>query len=70
MESKEIFNEIMKSPRLKELLGVPADADIHEDFNTTSQSKEVTVIRNIIEGQMRHTSEDSLFKSIVKLYDF
>lgn len=69
MDGKEIFDEIMKSPRLKDLLGVPEDSDIIEDFNATSANKEVTIIRNIIEGQIRHTSEDSVFKNIKKLYD-
>lgn len=69
MDGKEIFDEIMRSPRLKDLLGVPEDSDITEDFNATSAHKEVTIIRNIIEGQIRHTSEDSVFKNIKKLYD-
>lgn len=69
MDGKEIFYEIMKSPRLKDLLGVPEDSDITEDFNTTSTHKEITIVRNIIEGQIRHTSEDSVFKNIKKLYD-
>lgn len=69
MDGKEIFYEIMKSPRLKDLLGVPEDSDIKEDFNTTSTHKEITIVRNIIEGQIRHTSEDSVFKNIKKLYD-
>ena len=69
MDGKEIFDEIMKSPRLKELLGVPEDSDISEDFNSTSSHKEVTIIRNIIEGQVRHTSEDSVFKNIRKVLD-
>lgn len=69
MDGKEIFNEIMKSPRLKDLLGVPVDSELSEDYNATSSHKEVTIVRNIIEGQIRHTSEDSVFKNIKKLYD-
>lgn len=28
MDGKEIFDEILKSPKLKELLNVPVDSDI------------------------------------------
>lgn len=69
MDGKEIFEEIIKSPKLKELIGLDVNEVINEDFNSTSKYKEVTVIRNIIEGQIRHTSEDSIFKNIQKLYD-
>jgi hypothetical protein len=69
MDGKEIFNEIMQSPRLKEMLNVPDGEEICEDFESGSQYKEVTVIRNIIEGQVRHTSDDNIFKNITKLFD-
>jgi hypothetical protein len=69
MDGKEIFDEIMKSPRLKELLGVPEEKDLQESYEASSPHNEVTIIRNIIEGQVRHTSEDNIFKSIKKLYD-
>lgn len=69
MDGKEIFNEILKSQQLKDLLGVSADSSIDETFDGNPKSKEVAVIRHIIEGQMRHTSDDNIFKNITKLYD-
>ena len=33
------------------------------------KKKEVAVVRAIIEGQVRHTSDDNIFKNIKKLYD-
>lgn len=69
MDAKEIFNEILKSPKMKELLGVPENEDIKESFDSPSESLEVAVVRNIIEGQIRHTSEDAIFKNLKKMYD-
>lgn len=69
MDGKEIFDEIMQSPRLKSLIGIPEDGNIPEDYDSTSQHKEITIIRNIIEGQVRHTSDDSIFKNITRLFD-
>lgn len=69
MDGKEIFDEILKSPKLKELLNVPVDSDINESFENNPQNKEVAIIRHIIEGQLRHTSDDNIFKNIIKLFD-
>ena len=69
MDGKEIFDEILKSPKLKELLNVPVDSDINESFEDNPQNKEVAIIRHIIEGQLRHTSDDNIFKNIRKLFD-
>lgn len=70
MDGKEIFNEILKSPRMKELLGVPEDSEIDETFEGNPKHKEVAIIRHIIEGQLRHTSDDNTFKNITKLFEF
>ena len=69
MDGKEIFDEILKSPKLKELLNVPVDSDINESFEDNPQNKEVAIIRHIIEGQLRHTSDDNIFKNTIKLFD-
>ena len=69
MDGKEIFDEILKSPKLKELVNVPVDSDINESFEDNPQNKEVAIIRHIIEGQLRHTSDDNIFKNIIKLFD-
>lgn len=69
MDGKEIFDEILKSQKLKELLNVPVDSDINESFEDNPQNKEVAIIRHIIEGQLRHTSDENIFKNIIKLFD-
>jgi len=69
MDGKEIFKEILKSPKLKELVGVPETEEIEEDYDFQSQRREITVIRSIIEGQLRHSSEDGIFKTIKTLFD-
>ena len=63
MNGKDIFYEIMKSPGMRKLLGESGNnfLDMHK--------KEVSVVRAIIEGQVRHTSDDNIFKNIKKLYD-
>ena len=69
MDGKEIFDELMQSSKLKDLLGIPEEEYITEDFDSNSSRKEIAIIRNIIEGQKRHTSDDSIFKNLTKLYD-
>lgn len=69
MDGKEIFKEILASPKMKELLKVPQTEEIKEDYDSSSQSLEIAVVRSIIEGQIRHTSDDALFKNIKKMYD-
>jgi len=69
MDGKEIFNEILKSPKLKELLGVPDSEEINEDYDSLSSRKEIAVIKSIIQGQIQHSSEDAIFKNLMKLFD-
>lgn len=69
MDGKEIFDEIMKSLKMKELLGVPKSEEMQENYDSPSKRPEVAIVRNIIDGQIRHTSEDSIFKNLKKLYD-
>lgn len=69
MDGKEIFEVILSSTKMKELLGVPETEEIKEDYNSSSLPPELAIVRNIIEGQIHHTSDDALFKNIKKLYD-
>lgn len=69
MDGKEIFNEILKSPKLKELLGIPDSEEINEDYDSPSSRNEIAVIKSIIQGQIQHSSEDAIFKNLMKLFD-
>ncbi len=69
MDGKEIFKEILDSPQMKELLGVSSDEKINEDSESSSQRPEISVVQSIIDAQIRHTSEDALFKNIKKIFD-
>ncbi len=69
MDGREIFNEILKSPKLKELLGVPESEEINEDYDSPSSRNEIAVIKSIIQGQIQHSSEDAIFKNLKKLFD-
>ena len=69
MDGKEIFNEIVKSQKLKVLLGVPEPEDINDDYDSPSARNEITVIKSIIQGQIQHSSEDAIFKNLRKLFD-
>ena len=69
MDGKEIFKEILKSPQMKELLGVSPGEEIHEDYESSSQPPEISVVQSIIDAQIRHTSDDALFKNIKKIFD-
>lgn len=69
MDGREIFNEILKSQKLKELLGVPLSEEIKEDYDSTSKRNEIAVIQSIIKGQIQHSSDDAIFKNLSKLFD-
>lgn len=65
MDGREIFKEILDSPQMKELLGVSSDEKINED----SERPEILVVQSIIDAQIRHTSEDALFRNIKRIFD-
>ncbi len=69
MDGKEIFKEILDSPQMKELLGVSSDEKINEDSECSSQRPEISVVQSIIDAQIRHTSEDALFRNIQRIFD-
>lgn len=69
MNGKDIFYEIMKSPGMRKLLGESGNNFLDMDSEEVYHKKEVGVVRAIIEGQVRHTSDDNIFKNIKKLYD-
>lgn len=69
MDGKEIFNEILKSRKMKELLGVPESEEINEDYESPSSRDEIAVIQSIIQGQIHHSSDDAIFKNLRKLFD-
>ena len=69
MDGKEIFNEILKSRKMKELLGVPESEEINENYDTPSKRDEIAVVQSIIQGQIQHSSEDAIFKNLKKLFD-
>lgn len=69
MNGKDIFYEIMKSPGMRKLLGESGNNFLDMDNEEVNHKKEVAVVRAIIEGQVRHTSDDNIFKNIKKLYD-
>ena len=49
MDGKEIFEVILSSTKMKELLGVPETEEIKEDYNSSSLPPELAIVRNIIE---------------------
>ncbi len=69
MDGKEIFNEILKSSRMKELLGVPESEEINENDDSPSTRDEIAVVQSIIQGQIQHSSDDAIFKNLKKLFD-
>lgn len=69
MNGKDIFYEIMKSPGMRKLLGESGNNFLDMESGDVNHKKEVAVVRAIIEGQVRHTSDDNIFKNIKKLYD-
>ena len=58
MDGKEIFNEILKSRKMKELLGVPESEEINENYDSPSARNEIAVVQSI-----------TIFKNLRKLFD-
>ena len=54
---------------MKTLLGVSESEEINESYDAPSQRNEIAIVRNIIEGQIKHSSDDAVFKNLRKLYD-
>lgn len=69
MDYKEIFNELLKSPRLKRLLQIPEDEEIRVNYDSDTDSDPIKVIRNIIEGQVRHSGNDVIFNNIKRIFN-
>ena len=69
MDGKEIFNEILKSRKMKELLGVHESEEINENYDSPSARNEIAVVQSIIQGQIQHSSDDAIFKNLRKLFD-
>lgn len=69
MDGKEIFKEILDSPQMRELLGASLDEEINENYEISSRHPEISVVQSIIDAQIRHTSDDALFKNIKKIFD-
>lgn len=69
MDGKDILHEIMKSSGMRKILGDSGNNSFDMDSEEANHKKEVDIVRMIIEGQARHTSDDNIFKNIKKLYD-
>lgn len=69
MDGKDIFQEIMKSSGMRKILGESRNDFLDMESEEVNRKKEVAVVRAIIEGQVRRTSDDNIFKNIKKLYD-
>ena len=69
MDGKDIFQEIMRSPGMRKILGESRNDFLDMESEEVNRKKEVAVVRSIIEGQVRRTSDDNIFKNIKKLYD-
>ena len=69
MNGKDIFQEIMRSPGMRKILGESRNDFQDMESEEVNRKKEVAVVRAIIEGQVRRTSDDNIFKNIKKLYD-
>lgn len=69
MEGKDIFDEIMKSPGMRKLVGDSVNNNLDVEGEELYHKKVIAVVRTIIEGQVRRTSDENIFKNIKKIYD-
>ena len=65
MDGQEIFKEILKSPKLKSLIG---DVEIDQLDINDPNNKEIAIIKSIIEGELRNTSDEAMFQFLKKMY--
>ena len=67
MTSEEIFNEVLKSPELQEILKIPKEDLEQENFFTKSEYRIIEIIKTIISGQENYKSKEQIFQNIQKL---
>jgi len=66
MTSKEIFQELLKSPELQEIFKINKVTLDKEEFNAKSEYPVIEIIKAIIGGQENYRSKDAIFQNIQK----
>lgn len=64
MTAEDIFNEVIKSPELRDIFNIPQEVLDNLDYNKTSEFPVVEVIKAIIRGEENHTDSSAIFRSI------
>ncbi len=64
MTAEDIFDEVIKSPELRDIFNIPQEVLDNLDYNETSEYPVVEVIKAIIRGEENHMDSSAIFRSI------
>ena len=64
MKAEEIFNEVMKSAELPDILGIPKNELDQLHYNEPSPYKEIEIIKTIIRGEENKSDRSAIFNII------
>lgn len=64
MTAEDIFNEVIKSPELRDIFNIPEEVLDDLEYNTASEYQVIEVIKAIIRGEENHMDSSAIFRSI------
>lgn len=64
MTAEDIFNEVAKSPELRDIFNIPQEVLDNLDYNEASEYPVIEVIKAIIRGEENHMDSSAIFRSI------
>ena len=67
MEPQELFKELMKDESLQTRLNISKEDVEKADFMTTSDNKNVEVIKDVIQGVVNHKKLNTVYRGIQNL---
>ena len=64
MTAEDIFDEVIKSPELRDIFNIPQEVLDNLDYNETSEYPVIEVIKAIIRGEENHNDNSAIFRNI------
>lgn len=64
MTAEDIFDEVIKSPELRDIFNIPQEVLDNLNYNETSEYPVIEVIKAIIRGVENHTDNSAIFRNI------
>lgn len=66
MRTEEVFKEVLKSTDLQTIFKIPLKDIKDASFHENSKNPVIEIIKEILKGQLKHSSRDQIFQIIQK----